>query len=129
MMKFYVRQSSIKAYRTSLRLAMTMAIALFCGIGIAVAQDSDGCYNKNRNNGISAMNKKDYDRAIRYFEIAKKCDDKPSKNDLDAKIKECQNRKTKAAKDKKDAEEKRRRVGRRKGVAYGQKGLYANHKC
>lgn len=63
------------------------------------------CYKPTRAGGIEAMNKKQYDKAIQWFQQAKECPDKPSSNDLDAKIKECQNLKAKAAKAAKDAKE------------------------
>lgn len=96
------RQSSHRAFRA---LAM-VSMMLFFAINHAQAQ---GCYGESRSSGIAAMQKKQYDKAIQWFNAAKGCDDKPANNDLDAKIKECQDLKAKAAKDKKDAEDKRRK--------------------
>ena len=90
--------------KKSIRIALIATIALFCFIGQAEAQD---CYNKNRSNGVAAMQKKDYDKAIKLFELANDCPDKPDSNDLDAKIKECKRLKNQAIQDKKDAEKKK----------------------
>ena len=119
MKKYYTNQNRMRINKTSIRMALTIVIAFFCFIGYAEAQEED-CYNRTRNSGISAMKNKDYDKAIKAFEQAKKCPDKPSGNDLDAKITECKNLKAKAAKDKTDkdkknqeqAEERRRREER-----------------
>lgn len=95
------RHSSHWAFRASVLIFMM----LFCTINHVQAQ---GCYNESRSSGIAAMQKKQYDKAIQWFNAAKGCDDKPANNDLDAKIKQCQDLKAKAAKDKKAAEEKRK---------------------
>lgn len=108
MKAIYKNQNMARISPTNVRRILLAAILIFSFIGIVDAQGTDGCYNKNRNNGIAAMNKKQYDNAIRSFEIAKKCPDKPSSNDLDDKIKECKRLKNKAIQDKKE-EEKRRK--------------------
>ena len=106
MTKLYTNQNTIRINKTGIRVALIAVIAFFCFIGSAEAQDD--CYKKNRNNGIAAMKNKDYDKAIKWFDQAKKCPDKPSSNDLDAKIKECNNLKAKAVKDKNTEDAKKR---------------------
>jgi hypothetical protein len=101
----YANQKSTRIYKTGIRMALIMVIACFCFIGQANAQE---CYNKNRTNGINAMNSKDYDKAIKWFEVAKKCPDKPANNDLDAKIQQCNNLKASASNAKNQEENKRR---------------------
>ena len=89
-------------------IALTMMFVIFCSIHPLQAQQDD-CYKSTRATAVNYMNKKDYTNAVKYFNLAKGCPDKPAKNDLDAKIKECEKLKAKVIKDKKDAEEKRRR--------------------
>ena len=91
-------------HRNSIRMALMAAIAMFCFISQTIAQD---CYNKNRSNGIAAMQKKNYDKAIKLFELAKDCPDKPGNNDLDTKINECKRLKNQAIQEKKDAEKRK----------------------
>ena len=67
-------------------MALAVVIAMSCFIGHAKAQD---CYNKNRSNGVTAMRNKEYKKAIKWFEVAKKCPDKPENNDLQSRIDEC----------------------------------------
>ena len=64
-----------------LLISMTVSVATF-------AQDCD-CYNSTRNQGISLMQKKQYNKAISYFNAAADCPDKPASNDLASKIAEC----------------------------------------
>lgn len=68
-----------------------------------------GCYNDNREKGISFYKKKQYDKAISYFELAKDCPDKPSKNDLDTQIRMCRQEKKKIEDEQKKLEEAARR--------------------
>ena len=119
MTQFYTNQNTIRSYKKIIRMALTVAVAMFCFIGQANAQD-ESCYSKNRANGVAAMNKKDYDKAIKWFDVAKKCPDKPSSNDLDAKIAECNRLKSQVIIDKNNkdnynrqqAEERRRQEER-----------------
>lgn len=53
-----------------------------------VAQDCD-CYTSTRSKGVQLMQQKQYSRAIEYFKAAEDCPDKPSSNDLRAKMDEC----------------------------------------
>jgi len=90
MKKYYENQCPARISKTIIRVSLMVFFALFCFIGHAEAQD---CYNKNRSNGVTAMRNKDYDKAIKWFEVAKKCPDKPGNNDLQAKIDECKRQK------------------------------------
>ena len=88
MKRHYDNPNVIRINKTNIRMALIIVIAMFCFIGYAEAQD---CYNKNRSNGVTAMRSQDYDKAIRWFEVAQKCPDKPENNDLQSKINECRN--------------------------------------
>lgn len=107
MEKFYNKSKGQVNGNHYLRMAFLIIAGLFIMVGQLSAQD--GCYGKNRKRGIEAMNKKEYDKAIGCFETAKSCPDKPSSNDLDAKIKECRQKKQQMEKDKKDALEKKKK--------------------
>ena len=114
MKKSYANQDTVRLYKTSIRVVLTVVIAMFCFIGHTEAQD---CYNKNRSNGVTAMRSKDYDKAIQWFEVAKKCPDKPENNDLQSKIDECKELKrqaSQAAEEKKKHEEKERKEATKK---------------
>ena len=104
MNRFYTEKNKNRAYHDTIRVLLVATIMVFCFIVQMQAQ----CYDKSRSKGVAEMKSKHYDKAIQWFQQAKDCDDKPANNDLDSKIKECQNLKAKAAKDKKDAEDKRR---------------------
>ena len=75
-----------------------------------------GCYNKTRSGGVAAMDKKDYDKAIQWFEQAKGCSDKPSNNDLDKLIKKCNDEKKKQIENRKKVEEQRRQQAEEKRI-------------
>ena len=97
---FYVFDKQ-KPQQRLYRFFVLAALLLFCTVGQLKAQ----CYEQSRSSGMKEMKNKNYDKAIQWFNAAKGCDDLPSSNDLDAKIKECQNLKAKAAKAAKDAKE------------------------
>ena len=88
------------------RLLVLVILVFLCSLIPLYAQE--GCYNKTRSGGVSAMNNKDYDKAIKWFEQAKGCSDKPSNHDLDNLIKKCETEKKKLAENKKKAEALRR---------------------
>ena len=94
--------------KSNIRITILIALGLFCLLGQLQAQE--GCYEKTRYGGVAAMNKKDYDKAIKWFEQAKGCPDKPSNNDLDNLIKNCRNEKKRIAENKKKAEEQRKQL-------------------
>lgn len=89
-------------------VALTMMFMVFCSIHPLQAQQDD-CYNSTRTTAVNYMNKKDYTNAVKYFNLAKGCPDKPANNDLDAKISECNRLKDQAIKDKKKADDKRKK--------------------
>ena len=93
--------------KSNIRITILIALGLFCLLGQLQAQE--GCYEKTRYGGVAAMNKKDY-KAIKWFEQAKGCPDKPSNNDLDNLIKNCRNEKKRIAENKKKAEEQRKQL-------------------
>ncbi len=70
---------------------------------------AQGCYNKNRSKGIDYYNEKKYDEAIKIFQLAKSCPDKPASNDLDDQINKCKKAKEEAQKQKEQKEEEDRR--------------------
>ena len=110
MKRHYDNQNVIRINKTRICMALTVVIAMFCFIGHAEAQD---CYNTNRSNGITAMRNKDYDKAIRWFEVAKKCPDKPENNDLQSKIDECKDLKrqtSQVSEEKKKLDEEKRKL-------------------
>lgn len=66
------------------RLFSLLTILLFAGTIYA-----QSCYNETRSRGISLYNKGQYANAIKAFEAAKSCPDKPVKHDLDNWISKC----------------------------------------
>lgn len=50
---------------------------------------AQSCYNDNRGDGLNYMKNKQYDKAIRCFNAAKNCPDRPAKHDLDKLIEQC----------------------------------------
>lgn len=60
---------------------------------------AQSCYNDNRGDGVKYMNSKQYDKAIRCFNAAKNCPDKPKNNDLDKLISQCFNLKNSGGKE------------------------------
>ena len=104
MNRFYNEKNKNQTFHGTIRVLLVIAVLLLCFIGQMQAQ----CYDKSRSNGVAEMKSKHYDKAIQWFQQAKDCDDKPANNDLDTKIKECENLKAEAIKAKKDAEEKRK---------------------
>lgn len=66
-----------------------LALTMFC---LNLFAQEYSCYESNRSKGIQQMQGRNYSKAIRYFEKAKECLDRPANDDLDAKIKECRDR-------------------------------------
>lgn len=66
-------------------LPLLMLIVSLCASVPMNAQ----CYQKARSSGMEYYNKGKCEEAIRYFEAAKSCPDKPAKNDLDSWIAKC----------------------------------------
>lgn len=58
---------------------------------VAMVSFAQSCYNDNRSDGLKFMNAKQYDKAIRCFNAAKGCPDKPANNDLNQLIAKCNN--------------------------------------
>ena len=103
---FYNRTKAQVKGIFSLRIAALIVVGFFLMTGQLHAQ----CYENNRSRGITAMNNKEYDKAIGLFTTAKSCPDKPSSNDLDAKIKECKRKKQQEIDEKKEALEKKKKA-------------------
>lgn len=100
----YSVRNKVHSSQGTMRFLVVVSLMLFCFVGHLQAQ----CYEKSRSKGVEEMQKKQYNKAIQWFQQAQGCSDKPADNDLDAKIKECENLKAKALKDKKESDEKRR---------------------
>lgn len=66
----------------------TVVAALFGAAFSSHAHDC-GCYAETRAEGISLCNRGFHQKAIEYFEAAKKCSDAPSRNDIDNLIAQC----------------------------------------
>jgi formylglycine-generating enzyme required for sulfatase activity len=73
-----------------------------------VFAQSTSCYETTRSKGIAEYNKGNYDRAIKYFELARNsCDDTPNNNDLQTYINRCKTAKKQKAEN--EAEQQRQR--------------------
>lgn len=74
--------------RHRLILIAAVAAGLFGAAISSYARDC-GCYAETRAEGISLCERGFHQKAIEYFEAAKKCSDAPSRNDIDKLIAQC----------------------------------------
>lgn len=108
MKDFYTKPIRLISRGSHNRFKAIMIVAFLLCIVVPLKAQDDGCYKKYHSKGVTAMDNKNYDKAIGYFETAKECADKPSSNDIDAKIKECKRLKNQAIQDKKEQEKRRK---------------------
>lgn len=83
-------------------------ILIFFLLSVGVLGHAQNCYDDTRKKGMLLLNQGHYTEAIDQFEAAKDCPDKPSPNDLDAKIQECKRKEQEIDRKEKERQNKER---------------------
>ena len=81
---------------------------IFLLLSVGVLGHAQNCYDDTRKKGMLLLNQGHYTEAIDQFEAAKDCPDKPSPNDLDAKIQECKRKEQEIDRKEKERQNKER---------------------